>query len=362
MKLVAKVKLNTNQKSKNALLDTIRTANQAANYISDIAWSEQTFKKYDLHKLVYYDVREQFGLSAQMTVRVIAKVADAYKLDKETKRTFREYGAIAYDSRILSWNLDNQTVSIWTTQGRMHIPFSAGKHQLELLQSQQGESDLVFFRDEFYLFATCEIEEPDPADFEDVLGIDLGIVNIATNSDGNIYAGDALNQKRAERKAFRKHLQKVGTRQAKRLAKKQSGRESRFSKHVNHEISKQIVNLAQGTNRAIALEKLSGIRGRVTVRRNQRYGLHSWTFYDLQQKIEYKARLAGVRVIYIDPRNTSRTCPCCGHVSKSNRPNQSTFKCVRCGFADHADIVAAKNIRQVAVTQPYIPDMPDQMA
>jgi putative transposase len=124
---------------------------------------------------------------------------------------------------------------------------------------------------------------------------------------------------------------------------------------VNHRISKQLVAKAKDTNRAIALEDLQGIRSRITVRRSQRATLHSWAFYQLRTFVEYKARRVGIPVILVDPRNTSRTCPVCGHVDKANRPNQSTFSCVFCGFAGLADHIAAINIgRRDVVNQPIV--------
>jgi IS605 OrfB family transposase len=102
---------------------------------------------------------------------------------------------------------------------------------------------------------------------------------------------------------------------------------------------------AKGTGRGIALENLRGIRERVSVRRSQRATLHSWSFHQLRQFIAYKAALAGVPVVYVDPRNTSRTCPACGLVDARNRPTQARFQCVQCRLAGPADTIAAENIR-----------------
>ena len=101
---------------------------------------------------------------------------------------------------------------------------------------------------------------------------------------------------------------------------------------------------AQRTSRGIALEDLTGIRARVRLRRPQRVTLHSWTFAQLGQYTAYKAALAGVPVVYADPAYTSQTCSACGHISKNNRPDQATFCCTSCGFAEHADVNAARNI------------------
>ncbi len=352
MKLIAQVKLQTTPEQLSALKQTMQTANRACDYISSVAWEQKTFKQFALHKLVYQDVRKQFGLSAQVTVRCIAKVADAYKLDKRRKRKFKPQGAITYDDRILSWQLEQSQVSIWTTSGRTKIPFVCGDKQSELIKTRQGEADLILFRDQCYLLATCDITEPEPIQSEGALGVDLGVVNIAVDSDGTVYSGKTINNVRFRHRRLRTKLQKKGTRSAKRLLKKLAGKEARFAKNVNHTISKQVVKLAQGTRRAIALEDLSGIRKRVTVRRDQRATLHSWSFFQLRAFLTYKAQLAGVTVIPVDPRNTSRTCPHCGCVDKRNRPSQSKFSCVTCGFSGFADHIAARNISSRAVVNP----------
>jgi IS605 OrfB family transposase len=353
--LTAKVKLLPTLEQTDALKRTLETANAACEYISECAWRERTFRQFSLHKLVYYDVRERFGLSAQMTVRCISKVADAYKLDRKRKRSFRQQGAIVYDSRILRWKQDEQEVSIWTVDGRQTIPFALGERQRELLQTQKGESDLLLVDGAFYLLATCEVETPKPIETQEALGVDLGIVNIATDSDGEVHAGGQVNGLRKRHARLRARLQRKGTKSAKRLLRKCKRKERRFAQDVNHVISKRIVEKAKGTDRAIALEDLTGIRERTTVRKGQRRQHHSWAFHDLRQKIEYKANLAGIPVVLVDPRNTSRTCPICGCVEKHNRPNQSTFSCVQCGFSGHADTIAAVNIgRRAVINQPNV--------
>lgn len=356
MKLTVKAKLQTTPEQYQSLLKTLETANAACNYISKVAWAENVFNQFKIHKLVYQDVKEQFGLTAQVVVRCISKVADSYKLDRKNERTFKPHGAIAYDDRILRWYVDQQKVSIWSVDGRLRVSFVTGKRQLELLKSQRGESDLVLIDGVFYLFATCEIDEAEPQDVEEFLGVDLGIKNIAADSLGETYAGNHLNSLRKRQAKLRKKLQSKGTHQARRLLRKRRRKESRMAKQVNHTIAKRIVEKAKRHSLGIALEDLKGIRERTTVKKSQRRQHSSWAFYDLRQKIEYKAKLAGVRVVAVDPRNTSRTCPVCGCVDKRNRPNQETFLCVGCGYFAPADSNAAVIIgRRAAVNQPYIP-------
>jgi putative transposase len=325
------------------LRHTVEAANAVANSISAVAWREQTFGQYRLHKLVYNDMRTSTGLTAQVVVRVISKVADAYKLDKSRKREFRPHGSIAYDDRILRYGSDY--VSIWTVGGRQGIPFVCGERQRILLASRQGESDLVYRDRDWYLLATVNVTEPPTGEADDYLGVDLGIVNIAADSDGNVYAGGHINGLRHRQRRLRKRLQSKGTRSAKRLLKMRRRKEQRFAQNINHTISKSVVATAQCTKRGIALEYLGGIRTRIKARQPQRATLHSWSFFQLGQFVAYKAALAGVPVVYVDPRNTSRTCPSCGHCDKANRPTQARFQCVRCGLSGLADTIAAENIR-----------------
>jgi len=360
MKLTAKVKLLPSPEQMQMLKRTLETANAACNYISEQAWETKTFRHFPLHKLTYYDVRGKFPLSAQIVVRCISKVADSYKIGCKVKRTFNLLGAIAFDDRILSWKIHEMTVSIWTVQGRQRIPFVCGKRQEELLRGQRGESDLALINGKFYLLATCDVETPEPQDVHDVLGCDLGIVNLATDSDGEQFSGEAVDDNRRKFEHRRKNIQKKQTKPAKRKLKKISGKQARFQSHTNHTIGKRLVRKAQDTQRAIALEDLKGIR-EAPVRRRQRSKHANWSFYQLRQYISYKAELAGVPVIFVNPKYTSQTCSVCGCVDRANRKSQSSFSCVSCGFSANADTNAAVNIAaRAAVNRPMVSTLAGQ--
>jgi IS605 OrfB family transposase len=353
MKLTAVVKLVPLDPQRPLLYATLEQANAACNVISETAWTRQKFSRVPLHRLVYAPVRAAYPLAAQIVVRCTGKVVEAYKADRKTRRQFRKLGAISYDDRILNWHLADHQVSIWLLGGRQMISFVTGKHQWALLAYQQGESDLVYRKGEFYLHTTCDVPEDAPLDPEAWLGVDLGIANIAADSDGEFYQGRTVQKVRFRRRRLRTKLQRKGTLGTHRRLRQLSGQERRFATQVNHTISKRLVHKAQGTGRGIALEELGGIRARITVSKSQRAGLHSWSFFQLRQFVEYKAQRAGVPVVAVDPHHTSRTCPVCGCIDPHNRPIQSTFSCVQCGFAAHADHVAAVNIsRRAAVNRP----------
>ena len=352
MKLTAKVKLLTDAEQFRALESTLKAANTACDWISEQAWQARQFKAYPVHAMTYHPARDRFGLSAQIAARCIAKVADAYKLDKSTKRAFRPTGSIAYDDRILTWHVDKMTVSIRSDSGRLKIPFAAGDKQIALLRNRQGESDLILYKGAFYLAATCNVEQPTPAQVKDFLGVDLGIANIAADSDGARYSGSEVKSVRHRQRRLRKKLQKKHTTSANRRLKKLAGKEHRFATHTNHVISKQIVATAKGTGRGISVEQLTGIRGRVKVRHGQRVVLHSWAFLQLKMFLLYKAALAGVALVQVDPRNSSRECSACGNIDKLNRSSQSRFSCRACGFTVHADLNAARVLAGRAVVNP----------
>ena len=354
MKLTAVVRLQPTADQYQLLLQTLERANAACNYISQTAWEAQVFGRVPIHKLTYYAVRERYALTAQLAVRCIGKVVDGYKLDKKIQRSFKPHGAVPYDERILGFSVPEKRVSIWTLAGRENIAFACSDYHYQLLLTQRGESDLVYRSGKWFLYTTCAIEADTPLDIEGYLGVDLGVKNIASDSDNQMYSAKHLLNIRHRYRRLRRKLQSKGTKSAKRLLKKRSGRESRFAKDTNHVISQQLVKRAKDSGRGIALEDLTQIRTRVTVRKPRRDELHSWNFADLRFKVTYKAERAGIPVVFVDARYTSQQCSCCGHTSRSNRPTQSIFQCVACGFVAHADYNAAINIgRRADFSPPY---------
>lgn len=347
------VKLAPTKAQYDSLLATMSRFNDACNHIAEVAFDAKCANKIELGKTIYYPVREKFGLSAQMTVRAIAKVVEAYKRDRSIKPKFRKTGAMVYDQRILSWRkLD--AVSILTLGGRTIIPIRIGEYQRTRLDRIRGQADLIFRKGIFYLAVIVEVPEPTKYDPVGTLGVDLGIVNLAVDSDGEVHSGSAVREVRDRNANLRKDLQAAGTKSAKRHLKKLSGRERRFASNINHCISKKLVSKAKDTGRGIALEDLKGIRSQITVRRNQRRNQHSWAFGQLRAFIEYKAALAGVPVKAVNPRGTSHLCPECGHEERGNRRNRDEFACLRCSFAGPADHVAAVNIAARAAVNPPI--------
>jgi putative transposase len=294
MKLIVNLKLQPSQEQARILRETLELTNQACNEISAMAWAARTFKQFNLHKLAYQNIRNSFNLSAQMVVRSIAKVADAYKLEKNKQRLFRKHGAISYDDRIISFKKEDK-VSIWTTEGRQTMPFLCGDYQRKLFPFRKGEVDLIYRQSSFYLNVVCDIDEPEIKPTPDILGVDFGVVNIATDSDGQTFSGAEIERVRQQRSQRRQMLQHKASRQSQagkrprsihHLLKRLSGREQNFKKHTNHYISKQLVRQAQDSERAVAIESLTHIRSRTRFRRSQRARMSGWSFAQLRQFVD----------------------------------------------------------------------------
>jgi putative transposase len=346
------VKLDPSPEQAEQLRGTLEAFNAACNWLAGIAFASGSANKFKLQKVAYVGAREQFGLSSQMAIRAISKVCEAFKRDRTKRPEFRPHGAMIYDERIMAWKgLDR--VSLLTLAGRLLVPLRFSAYQAARLDRRHGQADLICRDGKWFLAVTLDAPEEAPLDPEGVIGLDLGIVNVATDSDGNQYSGAAILGLRRRHRRTRTRLQSKGTKSAKRLLKKRRRKETRFQRHENHKISKAIVARAKDTQRAIALEDLTHIRQRIRSKKPQRATLSAWAFAQLRAFIAYKAQAAGVPVILVDPRNTSRTCPACGHCEKANRTSQADFRCVSCGCAGNADQFAAENIRRAALSQPH---------
>jgi putative transposase len=353
MNITVKVKLLPTPEQAASLLKTIEAFNDACNYVSGVAFKNHIFGQVALHHKVYRYIRETYSLSAQMAVRAVAKVSESYVAERKRLHVFKKYSAVPYDRRILSFKgLD--TASILSLDGRLKMPMVIGGYAKLDMDKVRGHADLLYVKGKFYLALVQTVPDGTPIDPEGILGIDLGLVNIAATSDGETFSGSHLDTVRERRTAHKKALQSKGTKNAKRRLKKVAGKESRFRHDVNHCISKRIVQRAKDTRCAIALEDLKGIRDRTTVRKAQRQRFGSWSFFQLRTFLEYKAKLAGVPVFTVDPRNTSRECSACGFVSKLNRTSQAVFSCRSCGTTLNADLNGAINIARRAAANPPI--------
>jgi putative transposase len=384
VKLVVQVKLVPDAAQASALERTLPAANEAANWVSAVGFEHFGLNASvrELRQRCYGDLKGR-GFGAQAAQHIIKRVADAYTTLRAIMRAgnpgprqswrcrkaeskpilFRPDAAHTYDDRCLSWNYDTRTVSIWTLSGRVKgVRLACSTAALaQLAQWRRGETDLVRRDGKWFLIATLDLPEIPVFEPKDWIGVDRGIVNLATTSDGKNYQGHRLGRYRRWQARKRAELQAKRTRSANQLLRRRARREARHAAHVNHAISKTVVAAAQRTERGVALEQLRGIRDRVTVSRGQRARLSSWPFHRLGAFIAYKARRAGVPFLEVDPAYTSQRCPRCGHTGRGNRPDRNNFLCRRCGLAGLADHVAGVNVRDRARSAWVFVNMPESV-
>jgi putative transposase len=354
MKLTLQLQLLPSEAQKADLLRTMEAFNEAATFAAAQGFAAGYFGQVNLHRIAYASIRERFGLSSQMAVRAIAKAVEVFQRNRTRCPTFKPHGAVTYDQRILSFKGLTE-VSLWTLAGRLRMSFVCGAYQKALQGRIKGQADLVYRDQKFYLLCTIDLSEPPPLQITDAIGVDLGIINLATDSTGEIFSGGKVEEVRQRYARRRADLNHCGTKSARRRLRKIRKREANFRRTENHRISKRLVSKAKATASRIVFEDLKGIRERVTVNGQERAKHSGWAFFQLQYFAGYKARLAGVPVVHVNPRNTSRTCSECGHCDKANRRSQAEFYCRHCGYFCHADINAAKNIRaKGAVNVPIV--------
>ena len=225
VKQVVKVRVLPTEAEAVALQATLTTCNEAASWLSAVMHADRVHRKHDAQKRFYTELKQRFGLSAQPAIRVIGKVADAYatlranidagnygppgsrerKTVAATPIGFRADAAQPFDARCLSWQIPDSvgareaTVSIWTTQvGCKGVRILAAPRDLVLLGTRPiGETDLIYRDGKWFLHATVEVPEAPLAEpINGFVGVDMGIVNIATTSTGERASGARLNRYR----------------------------------------------------------------------------------------------------------------------------------------------------------------------
>ena len=343
MKLTLQLKLMPTSAQHTALLETMRAFNAAASYAAQVGFAAQVFSQQAIHVRCYRTLRDRFGLSSQMAVRAMGKAVETCRRAKHVCPVFRADGAMIYDERLLGWK-GPAHVSLLTLQGRQIVAMVYGEYQAGFLARRKGQVDLVLREGTLYLYATIEVPEDTPIEPTRLLGVDLGIVNLATDSDGQRYTGAEMEAVRQRTARARQTYQATGTTSAKRRLKKMAGTQARFQRWINHGLAKRLVQYAKDTQAALVLEDLTHMRNRITVRKRQRAKHHNWSFRQLRDFLTYKAQRAGVPLLFVDPRNTSRTCAECAYVDKRNRRRQAVFSCLQCGHTANADHNAARNM------------------
>jgi IS605 OrfB family transposase len=335
------------------LSETIEQYTWAFNDVCYYGWHNNVSNGIKLHDATYKLHRGVTDLPSQLVCSARVKAAEAIKSTKALKKKGKLVSfphstscPIRYDARSYTVWWDKNELSLTTIKGRLKFTFEVADYYSQYLDWKTTSADLI--KDRFgrwWLHVVKETDSPKIEQTTEVVGVDLGEINAATDSRGNFY-GDA-NWKDIEEKTFqlRRRLQSKGTKSAKRHLRKISRRQRRFRSDCDHVLSKRLVQ-SVSPGATIVFEDLTNIRSNSKRRKQQRRRFHNWSFKRFQQYVSYKAERKGVLVDFVDPRYTSRKCSACGHISRSNRPSQAVFCCRQCSYSNHADINASINIRE----------------
>jgi IS605 OrfB family transposase len=348
---------------------TLQGFANACNQIYEIAKRENCWNTTKLHHLVYKPIREATGLKANHVCQAIRRVIGNAKAVKQVHK-FRPT-SINLDIRTFQYIEELQTVGVTLMSGRVKFKLSIGNYQLALLKGQSPTAATLnkTKRGDYYINICVDLPTDPTGKTPKVIGVDLGRRDIATTSTGKSWSGEKIQNTRDRYSKVRANVQSKRTRSSRRLLRRLSGREQRFQKWLNHNISKQLIQDAKHLNAALAFEDLTNIRESLNQKprsKTERRRTNNWAFYQLRLFVGYKSNIAGVPVVFVPPAYTSQTCSRCGHIhpvkGKSYR-NGKVFKCGHCGFEHDADINAALNIAALgkSVSLPESPEMSCQL-
>ena len=369
--ITAKIQIIANNTDKSLLDKTMSVYRNACNYVSNYVFQTHDLKQFSLNKVLYSTLREKFGLKSQMTQSVLKTVIAKYKTILENQNEWIQpiFKKPQYD---LVWNRDYSLTqnyfSINTLNGRVKLPYfvKGMSKYFDHTIYKFGTAKLINKNGKYYLHIpiTYDIEESNIFDICNVVGIDRGINFVVATYDSHhkseFVSGKAIKQKRANYSRLRKELQQRQTSSARRRLKAIGQRENRWMQDVNHCVSKALVE-NNPKHTLFVLEDLSNIRNTTErVKTKDRYVFTSWSFYDLEQKLIYKAKQNQSSVIKVDPRYTSQCCPMCGHTEKSNRNKKiHLFACKNCGYKSNDDRIGAMNLYRMGINYLYDSKIPD---
>ncbi len=354
-------RLSVTGEQRDALETTITDWKRGCQIATNLAWGKCNTRS-DVQPLAYDTVREDTDLSSQHAILATHQAAQAItgciaRRSKGRKASKPEFTAptVKYDTRTMTL-FDDQTVSLTTTDSRVRVdlvlPEDPDGYQRQYLDGdgwEPTESTLTARDGDFFLhigfrrYRNDTERSTDTTENGTVLGVDLGVENIAVTSTARFFPGGELTHHFDRFEGVRGSLQRTGTRSAHRTLKIASGRQERHSRDVLHQTANGII--AEAINHdcsTIVFENLTNIRENIPEARWQ----HRWAFSQLVGYVEYKAEAVGVAVETVPPENTSKRCSRigCGFTVDENRPSREHFRCQKCDHEANADYNAARNI------------------
>ncbi len=362
------------------LKQLLSTTNEVKNYLSSQTFESETYRITDgsaprlYHDAFYYLMREAFPeVLSQTHIRSLADVLASYRSAKANHHhltkpaAYRRFSSISLDMRLFSVPKRCPIIPMPLKSGKPAVLVTVaisgpvkGKRLLieavvpDVLSRKSPHNPYLWKsaklclspKGHWHLHVAVDVPAPEVVEAKSWIGVDLGIVVIASTSTGKTFSGKVIDDKRKKHQTQVDGLQKVDTRSARRKLRHKARDLSNFIRTLNHTISKRLVQEAQRSGAGLVFENLKHIYKAMKARKPQRTRMFGWSYHQLQQFVIYKAKIAGVPVKFIDPAYTSQTCSSCGYQARDNRKGIK-FLCQICEFEDHADINAAKNIARI---------------
>ena len=353
MQRTIRVKLTPSTAQAGLLAETSRLFTAAFNAVCRVGWEQRITNGVDLHHATYYPTKVAYpALVSDLLVQARVKATEAVKSASTLQKAGRRVGMPQSDACPPRYNLhtyrvdwQSQTVRMSTTGGRQTIRFDVPDYGAHYAGYPVDTADLINRDGVWWLHVVVSVPAPDVEPTDEIVGVDLGIAQPAVTSNNRFLGKPAWKAIEGRLFYLKRQLQRKGSKSAKRHLRKVRGKQARFRRNCDHVLSSQIVQSAS-PGATIVLENLTDIRKRSKIRKQTKTSrrVHSWSFAQLKSFIAYKAEERGCTVAGVDPRHTSQTCSCCGHVARNNRRSRGRFVCRVCGFELHADLNAARNI------------------
>ena len=353
-----KLRISATPKQIKLFRQTTEQYRQACNFVSRYIFDNAFDLAYlSLNRALYADIRSRFGLKSQMAQSSIKTTIAKYKTVKQWLWKPVFFGRPQVDlvrDRDYSFVDGGKTLSINTLGGRVKCSFF-GDHFVAYLDGlyDLGTAKLVELNGLWYLHipVTKAVEDFEKENVKHVVGIDRGLRFLAVSYDEQgkteFVSGKKIATKRRKFQEVRRQLQSKGTKSAMRRLKAISVRENRWMSDVNHQISKTLVR-KYGENTLFVLEDLTGVSfedSNLSRGKKQNFDLRSWSFYQFEQFLSYKARENKSEVLKVSAKYTSQRCPKCGTIHKENRDHRKHLYACQCGYKSNDDRVGAMNIQ-----------------
>ncbi|MHB9295737.1 hypothetical protein PilKf_01485 [Pillotina sp. SPG140] len=367
-----KALLPLTEEQKTFVLDTIKQAAQVFALFVQLANEHHATSYNHLHKFGYIPAKTLspnlptalLQSTAQQALACVKSWNSNHKTQQWQFKGSKKAQQLSLNKLCLSRRGNLTTFS--SVGGRIRVlhdipQWFVNRYHIHTNDVQAGQLKYHAKRNVFYLCLQYRVQSHQNHSGKAIIGIDRGLYNLVTLSDGTKFSSKKCKAVKRRYAYNRSKVQSVGTPSAKRKLKRTAGKEKRYMTNCNHCITKRLA--ANIDVQTYVLEDLTGIRKQKNKGKKFNSWLSNWSFSQFEQQLKYKCELHAINVVNVDPRYTSQQCNRCGTIDKSSR-NKSRYVCTHCGHRDHADVNAAKNIRdkyarskqsgQAAFNQPIV--------